>query len=88
MTIRDDQLNPGKPPFFEVLEQPRPERFILTFGDSRTQNLPVTILAHLGDHQDRFGNVPCSVTNFVVGSIGYPSKKEINRLLVLIVVRL
>jgi hypothetical protein len=69
MPIRDDQLNPGKSSFFEVLEESRPEFFILTVGDSRAQDLPVTILAHSGDHQDRLGDVPCSVPDFVVGSI-------------------
>jgi len=36
MTTQDDQLNPGKSSFFEVLEQSRPERFVLALCDSRS----------------------------------------------------
>ncbi len=69
MTIRDDQLNSGKSPFFEVLEESRPERFILTIRDSCTQDLPVPVFWHSGDYQDRLGDVSCSVPDFVGRSI-------------------
>lgn len=66
MAIGDDQLDPGKAAFFEVLEQSRPERLILTVRDSRAQDLPVTILSHPGDHQDRFGDVSYTFAHLVV----------------------
>ena len=69
MAIRDDQLNPGKSPFFEVLEESRPELLILTIRDFCAQDLPATIFPHSGDYQDSLGDVPCSVPDFVVGGI-------------------
>src|SRR5690606_22163761 len=69
MPIRDDQLNPGESPFFELLEQSRPEFFILTVGDPSSQDLPVAVVPDAGDHQDRFGDVSCSVPYFVGGGI-------------------
>ena len=69
MAIRDNQLNPGKSPFFEVFKESRPELLILTVGDSCAQDLPVAIFPHSDDYQDRLGDVSCLVLDFVVGNI-------------------
>ena len=54
---------------FEVFEQSRPEFFILAVGDSGSQDLPVAVVPDAGYYQDRFGDLSCSVPDFVVGGI-------------------
>ena len=47
----------------------RPEFFILAVGDSGSHDLPVAVVPDAGYYQDRFGDVSCSVPDFVVGRI-------------------
>lgn len=66
--IEDDQPDPGESPFFEILEQSRPELLILTICGSHPQ-VSIPTSSHSNDHKDRLGDVPCSVTDFVAGGI-------------------
>lgn len=59
MAIRDDPLNPGESPFFEVFAESRPGLLILTIRDFCAQDLPVAIFPHFGNYQDSLGDVPC-----------------------------
>jgi len=62
---------------FEIFEQSRPEHLILTISDSGSQDFPVAVHSNPGDHQKSFGDVPWSLSHFVVRSI----HKEIGNIL-------
>jgi len=75
--IGDDQADPGETSFFAVLEQSRPEFLILTIHDFRSQDLPVAVFLYPGDHQDRLGDVPCSVlVEQKEGVVTFPPSKN------------
>jgi hypothetical protein len=65
VTIGDDQVDPGESPFFEVLQESRLELLILTIRDSCAQDLLVVIFPHSGNHENRLGDVPCSLAHLV-----------------------